>query len=129
MHDRPPRPSLLIFHIALTRDWQAARLAGEYRVSTLGATLEQVGYIHASNRDQVERIGAFVYSTVSEPLTVLQIDTRLLAAPVRLENLEGGSEPFPHIYGPIDVGAVTATISAHADGELLLIDWDAAEAP
>lgn len=129
MHDRPPRPSLLIFHIALTRDWETARLAGEYRVSTLGATLDEVGYIHASNRDQVERIGAFVYSTVSEPLTVLQIDTRLLAALVRLENTEGGSELFPHIYGPIDVAAVTATIPAQGDGDRLRIDWDAADEP
>jgi uncharacterized protein (DUF952 family) len=123
VHDRPSRPALLIFHIALTREWEAARLTGEYRVSTLGATLEQVGYIHASNRDQVERIGAFVYATVSEPLTVLQIDTRRLAAPVRLENTEGGSELFPHIYGPIDVDAVTATLRAHSDGQRFVVDW------
>jgi uncharacterized protein (DUF952 family) len=61
-----------IFHIALTRDWEAARVVGEYRVSTLGATLERVGFIHCSFREQVERIGSLLYVGVSEPITVLE---------------------------------------------------------
>ena len=76
-----------IFHIALTRDWEAALLLGEYRVSTLGATLDDVGFIHGSFREQVERIGSFLYVAVSEPVTVLDIDTQRLNAP------RSGGEP------------------------------------
>ena len=114
-----------IFHIALIQDWEAAELAGVYRVSTLGARLEEVGFIHASFREQVERIGSFVYATVSEPITVLQIDTRRLSAPVRVENLEGGSELFPHIYGPVEIGAVVESIPARIDSRTFVVEWDA----
>ena len=114
-----------IFHIALTGDWEAAKRAGEYRVSTRGAGLEEVGFIHASLRDQVERIGSFLYATVSEPVIVLQIDSHRVSAPVRLENLEGGSELFPHIYGPLEIDAVVATIPARGDGRRLVVEWEA----
>ena len=115
-----------IFHIALLRDWEAATPAGEYRVSTRGTTLDQVGFIHGSFRDQVERIGSALYATASEPVVILRIDRHRLAAPVRLENLEGGSELFPHIYGPLEIDAVVATIPAQTDGRRLVVAWDAA---
>ena len=112
-----------IFHIALTRDWEAARVVGEYRVSTLGATLDGVGFIHCSFREQVERIGSLRYVAVSEPMTVLDIDRLRLSVPVRVENLEDGSELFPHIYGPLPVEAVTATIPARTDGQRFVVEW------
>lgn len=116
-----------IFHIALTRDWEAAQRAGEYRVSTRGASLEEVGFIHGSRRDQVERIGSFLYATVCEPVIVLQIDSHRVSVPVRLENLEGGCELFPHIYGPLEIDAVVATIPARVDGQRLVVEWDAGQ--
>ena len=116
-----------IFHIALTEDWEAAKRAGEYRVSTRGASLEKVGFIHASLRDQVERIGSSLYTPVSEPVIVLQIDPHRVSAPVRLENLEGGYELFPHIYVPLEIDAVVATIPARVDGQRLIVEWDAVQ--
>ena len=115
-----------IFHIALTRDWEAARVVGEYRVSTLGATLDGVGFIHCSFREQVERIGSFLYVAVSEPVTVLDIVTHRVKAPIRVENLDGGLELFPHIYGPLPVSAVAATMPARIDGGRFHVDWDPA---
>ena len=114
-----------IFHIALMRDWNAARVAGEYRVSTLGATLDAVGFIHGSFRGQVERIGSLRYLGVGEPVTVLEIDMLRLPAPVRVETLEGGEERFPHIYGPIPIDAVVATVPASIGGGRFVVDWDA----
>ena len=116
-----------IFHIALTRDWEAARRIGEYRVSTLGATLDEVGFIHGSFRRQVERIGAFLYVDVRLPVTVLDIDVRRLHAPVRVESLEGGSELFPHIYGPLPTDAVALTFPATIDGRRFLVEWGAGQ--
>ena len=115
-----------VFHIALARDWEAARRVGEYRISTLGATLEEVGFIHGSFRRQVERIGTWLYGGVAEPLTVLQIDTLRLSSPVRVENVDGGSELFPHIYGPLAVEAVVATVPARTEDGRFVVEWAAA---
>jgi uncharacterized protein (DUF952 family) len=115
-----------IFHIALTRDWEAAERVGEYRVSTLGKTLEEVGFIHGSFRHQVERIGSCVFSAVSEPITLLEADPSRIPAPVLVENIEGGSELFPHIYGALPVAAVVATLPAVVSGGRLVVDWTTA---
>jgi len=115
-----------IFHVALRQDWEAAKLVGEYRVSTLGRTLGDVGFIHGSFRHQIERIGAFVYATDKEPLVVLDIDTPRLRVPVHIENIEGGSELFPHIYGPLPVEAVIRTLPATTDGGRFVVEWGTA---
>ena len=108
-------PSEPIFHLALRRDWAAAQAAGEYRMSTRGATLDDVGYLHASTRDQVERIGALAYADVADDVVVLVIDPSRVGVEIRLEHLEGGTERFPHLYGPLPVTAVTAELDAQID--------------
>jgi uncharacterized protein (DUF952 family) len=89
-----------IFHITQTQDWARAVTAGEYRVSTLGKTLDDVGFIHCSAADQVERVANAAFVGTPD-LVVLVIDPDRVAAPITYENLEGGSELFPHIYGPL----------------------------
>jgi uncharacterized protein (DUF952 family) len=95
-----------IFHIAFESDWQAAQQDGTYRVSTRGLSLDEVGFIHAGFEYQVATVGAAFYADASAPLVVLVIDTDLLNAPVVVENLDGGDEGFPHIYGPLPTTAV-----------------------
>jgi len=96
-----------IFHIAFARDWEEAKRNGSYRMSTRGLTLDDVGFIHGGFAHQVANVGAAFYADVDEPLVVLVIDRDRLDVPVVFENLEGGDELFPHIYGPLPVGAVT----------------------
>lgn len=99
----------MIFHLALAADWDAAIAAGEYRVSTLGRTLEEEGFIHASaDLAQARGVAARYYRDVTEPLVLLQIEEDLLGCPVRFEVPDGAAEEFPHIYGPVPVSAVTA---------------------
>lgn len=95
-----------LFHIALASDWSAAQQAGEYRISTLGRTLDEVGFVHASYAEQVAGVLAAFYSDVTEPLLLLAIDPARLGCDVRLEAAAPGGEMFPHIYGPIPVSAV-----------------------
>ncbi|MGZ4598105.1 MAG: DUF952 domain-containing protein [Actinomycetes bacterium] len=99
-------PGEHIFHIATARDWAAARAAGVYRVSTLGRSLEDEGFLHASRRAQVEGVRRAFYADVDEPLVLLEIDPALVEAPLRLEVPLGAQEAFPHIYGPLPVAAV-----------------------
>ena len=63
-----------IWHLALARDWETAGAAGAYRVSTLGATLDDVGYIHCSRPDQAPGVAARFYADISDPLAILVMD-------------------------------------------------------
>jgi uncharacterized protein (DUF952 family) len=97
-----------ILHLALAADWDAARQAGEYRISTLGRTLEQEGFIHAcADHAQLHGVARRFYAEVTEALVLLTIDPAGLD--VRLETPDDSPEAFPHIYGPLPL---TAVISA-----------------
>ena len=97
-----------LYHLALASDWQQARQLGEYRISTRGQSLEQVGFIHASYVDQLEGTHQRFYADVSD-LRLLVIDpTRLEAHGIAVcpEAAPGSGEPFPHLYGPLPLDAV-----------------------
>jgi len=97
---------MTILHLALAHDWQTALHTGEYRVSTLGRTLDEVGYIHAcSDHEQLREVAERFYRDVTTPLVLLSIDPTGLD--VRLERAGDSPETFPHLYGPLPVSAVT----------------------
>jgi uncharacterized protein (DUF952 family) len=99
-------PGMRIFHIATLADWKQAERTGTYATSTLGRTLEQEGFIHAARHDQVPVVRDRYYADVTEPLLVLEVETDLLDAEVRDEQV--GDEVYPHVYGPIPTSAVVA---------------------
>ena len=43
-----------------------------------------------------------------DEIVLLEIDTELLTSPWRSEQLAGADEPYPHVYGPLDLEAVVA---------------------
>jgi uncharacterized protein (DUF952 family) len=96
-----------IYHLALAKDWEQAKTSPnqEYVVSALGATLEVEGFIHCSFAEQVPRIADFIYKGIPNVI-LLQIDQVKLKHPVKFENLDGGTDLFPHIYGPLNIDAV-----------------------
>ncbi len=97
-----------VFHLALRQDWEEAQASGDYRVSTLGRTLDEEGFLHASYRHQWPGVRAAFYSAVEQPLVLLEIDPGRLDVPVVVEAPAGSDEAFPHIYGPLPVRAVVA---------------------
>ncbi|MBS2538305.1 DUF952 domain-containing protein [Catenulispora sp. NF23] len=107
---------MTIYHIALRSDWTDAVAAGEYRVSTRGRTVEQVGFIHASTAAQVDGVANAFYAA-AEDLLVLVIDPAKLTAPLRYDPVPGADEPFPHIYGPLNLDAVTGTAGLRRDAD------------
>ncbi len=108
-----------IYHVTTAAEWEQAVAAGEYRMSTRGRTLQGEGFIHCSYVDQVGHVVGTFYRGVHEPLVVLTIDTTRLPAPVIAENTGGGTELFPHVYGPLPVSAVTAVtpLEREPDGD------------
>ena len=123
-------PVALIWHLALTDDWEAARAHGSYAVSTRGLSLEQVGFIHCSYAHQVEAVAHLFYADETAPLTLLGIDPERLAEAGIEVRAEPGDpahpegERFPHAYGAITVDAVVETHEARIqDGELVARTW------
>lgn len=99
--DAPAR----IYHLALREEWrEAAEVGAAYRRSTLGRSLDDEGFIHCSFASQVQRIADLVFRSRSD-VVLLTIDP-LRLPDVRVENVEGGDERFPHVYGPLPVEAV-----------------------
>jgi uncharacterized protein (DUF952 family) len=110
-----------LFHLADRSEWQAAVAAGEYRISTRGVTLDEQGFIHCSLRHQVRGVADALFADADD-LVLLVVDSGLVAAPIRYEVPEPGAEAYPHIYGPLPVGAVTSVVPVSRDsgGRLVL---------
>jgi uncharacterized protein (DUF952 family) len=96
----------LIYHIALPADWEQARRDGEYTISTRGRTLASEGFIHAATAAQVNQVADAYYRDAPE-LVLLVIDTERVDSPIRYELVPGQDQPYPHIYGPLNLDAVT----------------------
>jgi uncharacterized protein (DUF952 family) len=107
----------MIYHIALEQDWEAALESGEYRVSTLGRTLDDEGFLHAAYGTQVRGVAERYYADVRDPLVLLTIDERRLTVPLRVDAVPGQAEGYPHIYGPLEVAAVVMSTPLLRDGE------------
>lgn len=107
-----------IYHIATRTDWERALADGVYTRSSVDRTLAEEGFIHASQESQVARTANKFYRDVPGDLLLLVIDTDLVAAEVRYEDVPGAELPFPHIYGPLNAGAVLAAVplTAGPDG-------------
>ncbi|MCU0447592.1 MAG: DUF952 domain-containing protein [Microscillaceae bacterium] len=92
----------LIYHISTSRDWETAQKTGYYTTDSLLSE----GFIHASNQAQVARSANLFFKGQSN-LWVLHIVVNRLTAKLVFENTTGGSELFPHIYGTINLDAVS----------------------
>ncbi len=97
-----------IYHIAVRADWEQALASGAYTTSTVGKTLAEEGFIHASAASQVASTANAYYRDVPGDLVLLVIDPDRLDAELRYEDVPGAELPFPHIYGPLNVDAVLA---------------------
>jgi uncharacterized protein (DUF952 family) len=96
---------------------------GEFRTQAKGDTyiptrFDQDGFIHCTGEpDTLLAVANDYFSGVEEPVLVLVIKTARLTAEVRFElpvPVEGGgtshlagAQLFPHIYGPLNLAAVT----------------------
>jgi uncharacterized protein (DUF952 family) len=98
----------MIFHITDSSTWETSKRQGAHTGSTRGVDLAEEGYIHCSTAEQwpgvIER-----YYADAEDLLLLHIDESMLTSPLVYEQLSGMPEPFPHVYGPINVDAVVDT--------------------
>jgi uncharacterized protein (DUF952 family) len=95
----------MIFHITDAATWADSQDRGFHTGSTRGVDLAEEGYIHCSTAQQWPDVLERFYSEDAD-LLLLHVDEQLLSAPLVYEQLPGASEPFPHVYGPINLDAV-----------------------
>lgn len=93
--------SQAIYHITSAAEVRQAGHTGEYAPSAF----ETEGFIHCSHPRQLIKVANARFRGRTD-LMLLEIDPTRLACPVIEENLEGGAEMFPHIYGRLPMSAV-----------------------
>lgn len=99
-----------VFHIVSIDAWDQAVTAGSYCPDSLAAE----GFIHFSYAEQVAATANRYYRDV-DGLQVLEAEPGRLGAPLRAELSPSTAEVFPHLYGPLPVGAVVAIHPLHRD--------------
>ena len=88
----------MIFHLAARDDWQSAE---SYRPPSLA----DEGFIHCSTAGQLVDVANALYAGRTD-LVLITIDPEALDAPVVFEDCYETGRRFPHVYGPLDPGAV-----------------------
>lgn len=102
-----------IFHITSRSAWEAAQRAGDYRAPSL----ETQGFIHFSDAEQVIRVANALYAGQTD-LVLLVVDPAQLSAELRYEppvEVTGATELFPHLYGGLNLNAVTQVVAFPPD--------------
>jgi uncharacterized protein (DUF952 family) len=110
--------SEFILHITSRTAWAAAGESGEYAADSL---VEQ-GFIHCSKPNQVLRVADLVFFG-QNGLVLLVIDSTRLTSDLKWEpGVDLATELFPHIYGPINLGAVVDVLPLEpgTDGKFIL---------
>ncbi len=99
-----------IFHITKQENWYKAKVKGQYDFCSLYTE----GFIHCSTKDQYLKVANARFKN-EDGLVLLAIDESAVTCEIKYENLEGGSENFPHIYGPLNVEAVMDVFELKTD--------------
>jgi len=94
--------NILIYHIVNVELWKNIQEKAEIRPEDLGES----EFVHCCTEGQMGDVLEKWFPGRTGLLS-LEINTKLLAADVVYENLEGGEELFPHVYGVIPRYAIT----------------------
>jgi len=95
-----------IYHITSEAEAKQAQIIGEYAPQAFDAE----GFIHCSYAHQVNGVLNRIFKGRTD-LVIFEIDPARLPCKVVDENLEGGTELFPHVYGRLPMSAVVRHFS------------------
>lgn len=107
----------MILHIIEKEDWNKVENEEFYAPSSL----ELEGFIHCSTKEQVVIVANSFFKGHTN-LLLLCIDSNKVDAKIVYEDLVDMGTMFPHIYGPLNIDAVSKVIvfnSSH-DGSFQL---------
>jgi uncharacterized protein (DUF952 family) len=89
-----------IYHITTSSWWNRFSSQDFYE----SPTMKEEGFIHCSKKEQVVGVLERYYSN-EKNLLLLEIDSRLLTAPLKFEVATNG-ESFPHVFGTLNKNAI-----------------------
>jgi uncharacterized protein (DUF952 family) len=90
----------MIYHITTRTDWQAQQSVEHFTAPSLSTE----GFIHCSTAGQYRGVRQRYFAGQTD-LVLLHIDEVQLEPLLKFEVSTGGEE-FPHVYGPINKGAI-----------------------
>ena len=96
----------MIYHVTPLSRWKDSLIQGFYEADSLATE----GFIHASDSHQVKGVLERFYKN-QQDLLLLHIDETKLTSTLKYEMAPSINELFPHIYGCINIDAVTETSS------------------
>ena len=105
-------PSPILLHICPRADYDdaVASGSGEYRPVSLASE----GFVHCSTPVQV--LGpANTFFRGQSGLVLLVLDAAKITDPIVYEDLYGHGAAFPHVYGPLNLSAVTDVLPFEPD--------------
>lgn len=94
-----------LYHITTSAEADAAQTSGTYEPGGFA----REGFIHCSYARQVTSVANRLFRGQAN-LVLLEIDPSTVEHRIVDENLEGGDELFPHIYGRL---AFTSVVAVH----------------
>ncbi len=107
----------LIYHITSLDEWNTAQTKIEYQPRQF--TVD--GFIHCSDLHQLLSVANRIFRG-QKNLVVLVIESSKTDSKIVNENLEGGTELYPHLYGLLPINAVKSAIAfpGNTDGSFSL---------
>lgn len=101
-----------ILHFIREGDWARAQAQGELRP----ASLAEEGFIHCSTPNQA--LGtANRFFAGAQDLVLLRLEEGALKAELKWEASSHHPEPFPHLYGPLNLEAVAEVLPFLPDAD------------
>jgi uncharacterized protein (DUF952 family) len=96
---------VIIYHITHEDFWKTAQASGVY----LTDSLAKEGFIHCSTQPQILNTARRYYPGQKD-LVLLCINPQKVLSEIRYENLLGGIDQFPHVYGNINLDAIIRVV-------------------
>ena len=100
-----------LWHLASPPEWVRYRAEGRIEPASLDAE----GFVHCSWGHQVAGTVARHFGQ-ADRLLALRLEPTALGQGLVEENTSGGSEDYPHVYGPIPVDAVLEVVELALSG-------------
>ena len=92
----------MIYHVVHKTKWQEALQQNFYEADSLSSE----GFIHMSTKEQVNGVLQRYYKEQKD-LLLLHIDEKKLSAALKYELAPSLNELFPHLFGRLNINAVT----------------------
>ncbi len=95
----------VIYHLTTLQEWEDAQDRGIYEPPSF----QREGFIHCSTEEQLEGVMQKHFKQ-HENLVKLTIDPLRLTSSLRYDKDGEQQQGFPHIYGPLNLEAVTQIV-------------------